>query len=143
VCPEVTNTYTLHVIKLDGSTRDKTATVTVLPDTEGPKISGLGTNEAQLDNDCVFCSLPCQTDVYAKAVDPSGVAGVKLVYKKPGSTTWNSKAMAGVGGDSYQTTLNADKWNSGTLEFYVLAYDNRGNHSESGHLTMEVQYCLY
>jgi hypothetical protein len=51
--------------------------------------------------------------------------------------------MTNVGGASYQTTLNADTWNSGTLEFYVTAYDNRSNYSESGHLQMEVQYCLY
>lgn len=85
-------------------------------------------------------------DIAVYIVDPSGVAGVKLVYKKPGETTWDNVGMTNMGGDSYKTTLNAHGWSiigsSGTLEFYVLAYDNRGNVSESGHLTRTVYYCL-
>ncbi|MDY7039533.1 MAG: NB-ARC domain-containing protein, partial [Chloroflexota bacterium] len=144
VCPDVTTTYTLHVIKLNGRTTDRTVTVTVtVSDTEGPEISGLGTSEESIDNDCMNCAPLCETDVYANVVDPSGVAVVKLVYKKPGETTWHNTPMTNVGGDSYKTTLNADNWESGTLEFYVTAYDNHSNFSESGHLQMEVQYCSY
>jgi len=113
------------------------------PDTKGPDISGLKTSEESLDNHCMYCSPPCETDVYVNVVDPSGVAAVKLVYRKPGETTWIPSGMTNVGGASYKTTVNADGWNSGTLEFYVQAHDNHGNVSESGHLTMEVQYCLY
>ena len=82
-------------------------------------------------------------DVYANVADPSGIAGVKLVYRKPGETTWNNMGMTNVGGASYKATVNAEGWNSGTLEFYVLAYDNHGNSSESGHLKTEVKYCVY
>jgi len=82
-------------------------------------------------------------DVYVNVVDPSGIAAVKLVYKKPGEATWNNMPMTNIGGDSYKATVNAHGWNSGNLEFYVLAYDNRGNSSRSGLLKTEVKYCVY
>ena len=95
---------------------------------------------ADLLDDC-DCG-PCEMEVYAEVTDPSGVAGVKLVYKGPKETTWQSKPMTNTGGTSYRTTLNPDNWNWGTLEFYVLAYDNRGNPSESLHLKMDVHACV-
>ncbi len=140
-CPTSDTVYTLRVVKLDGSTEDRMTKVTVtVSDTKGPDISGLEPNEQYLVDDC-DCS-PCEMEVYAYVVDPSGVAGVKLVYKKPGEATWNSTSMTNIGGNSYRTTLNADTWNWGTLEFYVLAYDNLGNPSESQHLTMDVYACV-
>jgi hypothetical protein len=125
------------------ATSTHTPTPTSTPDTQGPDISGLETSEEELDNHCTYCAPSCETDVYVNVVEPSGIAAVKLVYKKPGEATWNNTPMTNVGGDSYKATLNANGWNSGTLEFYVLAYDNRGNSSQSGHLMMEVQYCVY
>jgi hypothetical protein len=120
-----------------------TPTPSSTPDTQGADIRGLRTSEAELDNHCTYCALPCEMDVYANVADPSGIAGVKLVYRKPGETTWNNMGMTNVGGASYQATVNAEGWNSGTLELYVLAYDDHSNSSESGHLKTEVEYCVY
>jgi hypothetical protein len=139
-CPTSDTVYTLRVVKLNGSTEDRMTKVTVTSDTKGPDISGLETNEPYLLDDC-DCG-PCEMEVYAEVTDPSGVAGVKLVYKRPKETTWQSKPMTNIGGTSYRTTLNSDNWNWGTLEFYVLAYDNRGNPSESLHLKMDVYACV-
>jgi hypothetical protein len=147
-------THNLQVVKRDGSTESRQVLIEVYgscqtpeppppTDTTGPAISGLKPSEAELDNHCTYCDPPCETDVYVNVVDPSGVAAVKLVYKKPGEATWNNMSMTQVGGDSYKATVNAHGWNSGTLEFYVRAYDNRDNASNSGHITMEVQYCVY
>jgi hypothetical protein len=140
VCPASTTTYTLHVINLDGSTEDRTVTVTVI-DTTGPYISGLEVSEELLHNEnCDYCS--CETDVDVNVTDPSGVAEVELVYIKPGETTERTKLMANIGGDSYNTTLNSDPWNSGTLEFWTRARDNKGNISESSHRKMDVKACV-
>jgi hypothetical protein len=141
VCPDSTTTYDLHVESPCGDV-DKRLTINVSApaDTQGPDISDLDTTEPYLLDDC-DCS-PCEMEVSVNVVDPSGVAGVKLVYKRPGETTWQNKSMTNVGGNTYETTLNADTWNWGTLEFYVLAYDNRGNSSESSHLQIEVYACV-
>jgi hypothetical protein len=140
-CPDSTTTYTLHVIKRDGSTEDRTVTVTVI-DTTGPDISGLKASEDPIyNNKCSSC--PCETDVDVNVTDPSGVAEVRLVYIRPGETTKRTKLMANVGGTSYRTTLDAATWpDRGTLEFYVQAYDSRGNPSESLHLKIDVKACV-
>jgi len=155
-CPCQDETHTLRAVKRDGSEQTLYVTIRVSgqcptptppppppEDKIGPDISALETHESSLDNSCSQCALPCETDVYVNVDDPSGVAGVKLVYRKPGETTWNNAGMTNAGGTTYKTTLNANGWNAGTIEFYVRAYDNRGNDSESGHLTIEVEYCLY
>lgn len=147
-CPTSTTIYTLRVLKRDGSTEDRTVKVTVRPDTQGPDISGLQTSPSglYLYNNCNwipdYCS-PCEMYIAVYVVDPSGVAGVKLVYRKPGETTWNSMGMTSMGGASYKATLNADDWNKGTLRFYVQAYDSRGNSSKSGQLTRTILQCTY
>jgi hypothetical protein len=113
------------------------------PDTKGPDISGLEASEEELDNDCTYCDPPCEMDVYVNVVDPSGVKWVKLIYIEPGETTEIPAGMTNGGGASYETTLNADDWSQGTLEFYVRASDNHDNISESKHLTMMVFACVY
>jgi hypothetical protein len=141
VCPASTTTYTLHVIKLDGSTEDRTVTVRVQPDTQGPYISGLRTSPIglYLYDDCA-CS-PCEMDVDVNVTDPSGVAEVTLSFKVPGETTWTTILMTNVGGDSYETTLKVENWPQGILPFYVQARDSRGNSSKSGQLTKTVKEC--
>jgi hypothetical protein len=141
--PTATPTGTRMPTATPTNTPTQTSTPTPTPDTKGPDISGLKTSEQYLDNSCAYCNPPCETDIYVTVVDPSGIAGVKLVYKKPGVDTWNSMGMTNVGGASYEATLNANGWNSGTLEFYVRAYDTHDNASDSGYLEMEVQYCVY
>jgi len=139
VCPASTTTYHLHVEAPCGNV-DKSlkVNVTTPPDTKGPDISGLKTIQ-EIRNKC-SCP-PCQTDVDVNVADPSGVAEVTLFYKKPGETTWRTKLMTNVGGASYRTTLNAQGWTPGTLQFRVRASDNRGNSSTSELRTMTISTC--
>ena len=139
VCPASTTTYHLHVEAPCGNV-DKSlkVNVTTPPDTKGPDISGLKTIQ-EIRNKC-SCP-PCQTDVDVNVADPSGVAEVTLFYKKPGETTWRTKLMTNVGGASYRTTLNAQGWTPGTLQFRVRASDNRGNSSTSELRTITISTC--
>jgi hypothetical protein len=145
-CPASTTTYTLRVIKRDGSTEDRTVTVRVRPDTQGPYIGALSTSTMSLYNDCAYepnyCS-PCEMDVYVNVEDPSGIAWVKLIYIPPKEEGERPGGMDKVGATTYQATVNADALNAGTLEFYVRAMDNQGNISESGQLTRTVRLCTY
>jgi hypothetical protein len=134
------------VIKPDGSTEDRTVTVRVQPDTQGPYIGTISTSTMSLYNDCRWiphaCS-PCEIDVAVNVTDPSGVAGVTLSFKVPEETTWTTIPMTNVGGDSYEKTLKVENWPQGILPFYVQAYDSQGNSSKSGQLTRTVLQCKY
>jgi hypothetical protein len=150
VCPCVETTYALRAQLSDGTEYSTSVTVQVkgecvtpVPDTSGPTIADLSPSARQIDNDCNYCSLPCEVDITVHVDDPSGVEVVKLVYLPPGESAWQSGGMAALGGNSYGDTLNAGGWHSGELRFYVEARDVFGNVSYSAERVISVEVCLF
>jgi hypothetical protein len=83
VCPTGTTTYNLHVEAPCGNVdRSVTVKVSPRPDTQGPDISALKSSEDSIDYSCDYCSPPCKTEISVKVTDKSGVAWVKLIYKR-------------------------------------------------------------
>jgi hypothetical protein len=102
---------------------------TPVPDTTGPALSNLTASPASISFS------PCQNTVTISvtASDPSGVAAVRLWYDPPGATFgWQSKLMSLVSGTTtsgiWRTTVTSGTgWESGSLSYYVVGTDTRGN----------------
>ncbi len=155
VCPASTTTYRLHVEAPSGNVdRQVTITVSAPADTSGPTISNITES-----NDPIKWPPQCapnQVTISAFVSDPSGVGMVKLNYRVvEGSRqgTWRSEGMNLTGTSIYATTVIASELQaslnppvtkgSGTLEYYIQAFDTKGNQSTSSTRTVRIDYCLY
>lgn len=158
VCPQNTTTFTLHVVAPSGDVnRSVTITVQEPPsDTVGPSIPYI-----KRSSDKITWPPGCPTSritIEAPVHDPSGVSGVKLVYRvvegnRVGS--WQAKGMTLIATDYYSAIIESKDLElslrpplssaqaKGTLEVYILAYDNRGNKTQTNIVTFEVFYCVY
>ncbi len=151
MCPCKLETHGIRAVLQDDSEVSASVTievsgecVTPTPiDTTGPSLARVNASSDPIDNDCGYCSLPCETDISALVDDPSGVSAVKLVYLVPGGAYWATGGMSDWGGGRYGVTLNADDWQYGELRYYVEAYDTQGNVSTSPEGTVQVQPCIY
>ena len=98
---------------------------------------------------------PCQPDsvtISAQVSDPSGLSEVKLYYRvvKGGQNgTWQTPAMGAVGGDKYQLTLgpgqfkaSMNPYGGSILQYYVKAWDNKGNIAQSASGNVHIQVCV-
>ena len=126
-----------------------TATSTIPPDTTPPNISNL---QASVDP---IVEEPCQPDsvtISAQVSDPSGLSQVKLYYRviKGGQNgTWQTPAMGAAGGDKYQLTLgpgqfkaSMNPYGGSILQYYVKAWDNKGNIAQSSSGNVHIQVCV-
>jgi hypothetical protein len=132
-----------------------TPTPTATPDTTGPTISGITESD-----DPIYSSPPCdpnQVTIRASVVDPSGVSGATLMYRVvDGSRQGGMEdlTMTQTGTDTYEATVGSDQLKdslnpplssmvAATLEYYIQAYDSKGNRSDSPIGTVIVNYCLW
>jgi len=126
-----------------------TAEPTIPPDTTPPNISNL---QASVDP---IVEEPCQPDsvtISAQVSDPSGLSQVKLYYRvvKGGQNgTWQTPAMGAAGGDKYQLTLGPNQlkasmnpYGGSILQYYVKAWDNKGNIAQSSSGNVHIQVCV-
>lgn len=145
VCPCQPSTYTLRVVKTDGSSVEQQVFIDVYgtcetqpppsqpggetqppeepapSDSSGPDINGVGV----IQSGCEFTG-------YATISDPSGVSWAQFHFQFDGGG-WQSLWMADRGGGYWETEYPAQAaYNSGIIEFYVIASDNTGNQNESG-----------
>ncbi len=154
VCPNSTTTYRLHVEAPSGNVdRQVTITVSVPADTSGPTISNIteSNDPIKWPPQC----MPNQVTISAFVSDPSGVGMVKLNYRVvEGSRqgTWRSEGMSLTGTSIYATTIIASELQASlnppvnkvsTLEYYIQAFDTKGNQSTSPTRTVRIDYCLY
>ncbi|MEE9617913.1 MAG: hypothetical protein V3T90_13045, partial [Anaerolineae bacterium] len=86
----------------------------------------------------------------------AGVSGVKLTYRVVDGARqggWLALPMnqaataiyeATVGSEELEASLDPPSYGApATLEYYIQAFDNMGNRSESPTGTVAVEYCLY
>lgn len=159
VCPQSTTTFTLRVVTPGGDIyRNITITVQEPPpsDTTGPSIPYVrrSANEIMWPSGCPASRLT----ISAPVQDPSGVSGVKLIYRvKEGGRigVWQSIGMRMVGTDYWSVTIEAkdlelslnpplsSSSSEGTLEIYLLAYDNLGNKTQTDIVIFKVLYCVW
>ena len=131
------------------STIPPTAAPTIPPDTTPPNISNM---QASVDP---IVEGPCQPDsvtISAHVSDPSGLSQVKLYYRvvKGGQNgTWQTPAMGAAGGDKYQLTLgpgqfkvSMNPYGGSILQYYVKAWDNKGNIAQSSSGNVHIQVCI-
>jgi hypothetical protein len=134
VCLCQAATYTLHVIKLDGSAEDRQVFIDVYgscetpeppppQDTTGPDISWVG-----------LAWEDCQFYGQATISDPSGVNETKFWYNVAGQG-WFEEPMYDLGGGLWQTAapISPNEWaTSGDIEYSVWANDTLNNESSWG-----------
>ena len=130
------------------------------PDTTGPTISDVTASDDPIYWPPEYC-LPDQVTISAFVSDPSGVSGVKLTYRVVGvqqEGSWQSLPMSHpgtgthTGPGTFEATVDAEALGvsldppsygePATLEYYIQAFDDKGNRSESATGTVIVQYCL-
>jgi len=132
VCLCEAATYTLHVVKLDGSTEDRQVFIDVYgscetpeppppQDTTGPDISSVWLVEEGT----------CQFYGQATISDPSGVSWAQFHFSVNGGG-WGSLWMQDIGGGVWQTEypITSDA-PTVDIQFYVVASDSLGNENES------------
>lgn len=157
VCPCQQTTYTLRVVKRDGSPENRQVTImvygacpappapptTVRPptattappqDKTAPGINNVGLRWA----DCKF---------YGRATvsDPAGVAWAQFYFNLKGGG-WRGVWMRHTGGGNYEAEAGIDIMSGigtpiGSLEYYVKAGDNLGNQGESSHRSCNYTSC--
>lgn len=159
VCPQSTTTFTLRVVAPGGDVY-RSITITVLEptpsDTTGPSIPYLNRS-----GDRIMWPSGCPASrltISAPVSDPSGVSGVKLIYRVSEGRrigSWQNKGMTMVGTDYWSVTIEArdlelslnppltSASSEGTLEIYLLAYDNLGNKTQTNIVTFKVLYCVW
>ena len=168
VCPQETTTYTLHVEAPVGKV-DQPLTITVIQptaiipppiiitpsitppsDTSGPSLTNVSHSPDSIF-DGITCG-PTSATISVSATDPSGISKVELYYRVVKSSQqgqWQTLIMSATGGGIYQAKLGTAElsaslanYSPGNVEYYVKAWDSRGNPSQSGSRTFEVRYCL-
>ena len=122
------------------------------PDTQGPTISAI-TKSAESIYDGTTCGVASNT-ISASVSDPSGVGEVVLWYRTSknspvASGEWRSITMTKISGNTYQAVLGTTQLSSslalytdGTVEFYIISKDGKGNTTQSGILTFITVFCL-
>ncbi len=138
--PTLTPTYT---------PRPPTDTPTPRPDTTPPSINNLASSENPISVP------PCQPDsttLSAKVSDTSGLSEVKLYYrviKGSEKGSWQILLMNNTGGKNYQVTVgpnqlkaSKDPYAGLILQYYVKAWDTKGNFAESKSGNVQIQYCV-
>lgn len=154
-CPQATTSYTLRAVGPGGET-SATLTVNVtqpIPtpaDTAGPSVSGIDESA-----DPIAWPPNCprrEVTISANITDPSGVSAAKLTYRviegsRQGS--WQAIGMSHAGNrysatvtaQALQISLNPPVENLATLQYYIQAFDTRGNQSQTSTGTVTIEYC--
>jgi len=93
----------------------------------------------------------CQTatDITAVVKDPDGVKSVTLFYRRPGSSTWQSKPMNNttIPGrwyanlDTLGDTISIPTPPTGTLRWYIKAVDGKNAARQTGAAAITVRRC--
>jgi len=155
VIPPATTTYTLRAVGPGGQTTAQVTVVVIPGDTTGPSIARWAVSPALIYWDQYDSCTPREVTVNAYNItDPSGVSGVKVVYRmKNGS--WQAKSMnqvqtgmwsATIGPNDLELSLNppvtvgATAPGTNSLECSVQAFDSVGNQSQTEVRTVTVQY---
>ena len=145
VCLCQPQTFTLHVVKADGTPVDDQVFIDVYgtcetplepppsdgdtyppdqppaSDTSGPDIGGVGTSW-----------YGCEFSGYANISDPSGVSWAEFNFRLDDGG-WQSWGMSDRGGGYWEMDGTAPAtYTEGGVEYYVVAGDGYGNQSESG-----------
>jgi hypothetical protein len=158
VTPAQTTTYTLRALGPGGQATAQVTVVVQPGDTTGPSIGRWAVSPGSIwwhENDaCQPPTYPNQVTINAYDItDPSGVDGVKVVYRVDGGT-WQAKGMnqvqtgmwsATIGANDLEVSLNPpvarQYGQTNLLECYVQAVDSVGNSANSDTRTVTVQYC--
>ena len=125
-------------------------TVAVCSNT-GPTITSIASSSgSSLYWDPLFTSA-CQTsaNITAAVKDPDGVKSVTLFYRRPGSSTWQSKPMNNntIPGkwyanlDTLGDQITIPKPPSGTLSWYIKATDGKGKTSQTSAVSTAIRRC--
>ena len=155
VTPGATTTYILRAVGPGGQTSAQVTVVVIPGDTTGPSIGRWAVSPALIYWDEYDSCTPREVTVNAYNIsDPSGVSGVKVVYRmKNGS--WQSKGMTEVQTGMWSATIGPDDLErsvnppvtagtvapgTNSLECYVQAIDDVGNSANSDTRTVTVQY---
>jgi len=172
VCPSDTTTYNLRAEAPAGNVEQaviitvnvpppppvdtRTPTPTTKPPTEAPPdTSGPSVTNLSHSPNEIFDGSTCgavSANIQVKAGDPSGISKVELTYrvvKGPKAGVWRTLNMSHAGGKQYQGTLgfaelqaSMASYGGGIVEYYVKAWDSKGNVSQSGTQSFEVKICL-
>jgi hypothetical protein len=153
-CPNATREFELTA-EVGGQVVDRaTLTVVVVPgDTEGPDIERWAVSPTLIYWDEYDSCTPNQVTINAYNVtDPSGVSGVKVVYRMNGGTL-QSVGMTQVQTGMWSATIGPNDLErsldppvgmkagaQNSLECHVEAIDGAGNHSQTQVRTVTVQY---
>lgn len=153
VCPASTTTYHLHVTAPGGDVdRYVTVNVAAPPDTTPPSITKITASASTIYNYST-CG-PTSVTIMAWANDPSGISKVELNYRVVRGSDqgqWRTLGMGPAGGDKYQATLGFNElkasldppvYSTATIEYYIKAWDGRGNMTQSGTQTVTLKACL-
>jgi len=153
VCPASTTIYHLHVVAPAGDVdRSVTVTVTAPPDTTPPTITKIAESDDLIYN--YYTCGPTSVTIAAWVNDLSGVWKVELNYRVVRGSDqgqWRVLGMGPAGGDKYQATLGLNElkasldppvYSTSTIEYYIKAWDTRGNMAQSGILTVTLKACL-
>jgi len=127
-----------------------TPSITPPSDTSGPSLTNVSHSPDSIF-DGITCG-PTSATISVSATDPSGISKVELYYRVVKSSQqgqWQTLIMSATGGGIYQAKLGTAElsaslanYSPGNVEYYVKAWDSRGNPSQSGSRTFEVRYCL-
>jgi LysM repeat protein len=133
-------------------------TPTPTPDTTGPVIFDITESDDPIYWPQKYCP-PDQVTILAFVSDPSGVAGVKLTYRVVRAQfegDWQALPMRHpdtgeyTGSGKFEATVDADALEAnveppapGTLEYYIQAFDDIGNRSQSSTGSVTIEYCVY
>jgi plastocyanin len=152
VCPTATKDYELRAEGYGGPVTATVTVVVVAGDTTGPSIGRWALSPALIYWDQYDTCTPREADINVYNVsDPSGVSGVKVVYRMKGGS-WQSKGMnqvqtgvwsATIGPNDLELSLNppVSYGQQNSLEYYVQAIDGLGNTTNSQVRTATVEYC--
>jgi hypothetical protein len=127
----------------------KTAQITVrVCRNTGPKITLLKASPTSIVADAPNTS--CSTgstlsEFQAQATDPDGVKSIRLFFKKPGASSYTSRAFT-QDGDTWYSFINTvssvdNIVRSGTISWYVEATDDKGAKTKSKTSSIKVTRC--
>jgi hypothetical protein len=154
-CPTSTKEFELRAEGPSGTDTERLTVVVVSGDTTGPSIGRWGLSPTLINwNQNDNCSSREATINAYNVTDPSGVSGVKVIYRMTGGT-WQSKGMTQAQTASYSATIGPNDLElslnppvaptygqQNSLEYYVQAIDDLGNTTNSQVRTATVQYCV-
>ena len=153
VIPPATTTYTLRAVGPGGLTSALVTVVIVQGDTTGPTITRVADSPDPIywheNDDCQ----PNQVTISARIADESGISAAKVTYRMKGGS-WQSVGMSQVQTGWYSATIGANQLElslnppvaqsdgaANSLEYYVQAFDQANNRTDSPSRTVTVQYC--